>query len=106
MKVIAHAGAVGRVPVLAPDVEPLALADRHLGDEGKEVVRHVGRILADRAARMGADRVEVAQRDRAGARVCGAPVAQDLLDHRLRVAVRVERPQRRVLGQRQRPGLP
>ena len=45
--VVAHAGAVGRVVVVAEDLQPRALADRDLGDVGHQVVRRAARVLAD-----------------------------------------------------------
>ena len=37
--VVAHAGAVGRRVVVAEHAQPLAAPDRHLRDEGHQVVR-------------------------------------------------------------------
>ena len=47
--VVAHAGAVGGVVVVAEDLQLVAPADRHLGDVGHQVVGDAGRVLADRA---------------------------------------------------------
>ena len=54
---------------------------------------------------MRADRIEVAQRDRAEARFGRAQVAQHLLDHQLAAAIGIGRRQRMRLGERQRARL-
>jgi hypothetical protein len=54
---------------------------------GQQVVRDAGRVLADRAGPVGADRVEVAQQRDPPARLGRGDVAQDLLDHHLGPAV-------------------
>ena len=46
--IVAHAGAVGRVVVVAEDLQPRALADRDLRHVRHQVVRDAARILADR----------------------------------------------------------
>ncbi len=89
MDIVAHTGPVGRVIVVAEHVQMIAASDRHLSDEGHEIVGDAARILADEAAAVRADRIEVAQQahgevlDRLGG------VAQDLLGHILRPAVGV-----------------
>jgi len=103
--VVAHAGAVGRVVVAAEHLHLGPLADRHLRDVGHQVVRHPARVLADQAAFVRAHRVEVAQAGDLPARVGLLQVVQDALAHQLGRAVGVGRRQRRILADRQRPGL-
>ena len=59
--VVALAGAVGRGVVVAEDAQPVATTHRDLRDERHEVVGDPLRVLADRAGRVRADGVEVAQ---------------------------------------------
>ena len=87
--VVAHAGAVMRGVVVAEDVQLLQLADGDLGDVGHEVVGDVVGVLADEAALVGADGVEVAQQRDVQARVGLAVVHQDALDEELGGAVGV-----------------
>ena len=87
--IVAHAGAVGRIIVVAEHVQALQPADGRLRDVGHEVVRHAARILADEAARVRTDGVEVAQQHDRPARVGHYTVAQDLLTDVLRPAVGV-----------------
>src|SRR5688500_2083735 len=99
--VIAHAGAVRRGVVRAPDVERGTPADRHLGDVGEEVVRHAGRVLADTARRMRAGRIEIAQRYEAEIGVRARVVVQELFHDELRLAIGIGRPERVRLRNRQ-----
>ena len=85
--IVAHARAVRRVIVVAKDAQALAAADGRLRDIGHEVVRHAARVLADEAARVRADGVEVAQQHDRPARVGHDIVAQDLLADVLRPAI-------------------
>ena len=87
--IVAHAGAVGRVVIVAEDVEMIAAADRHLRDEGHEVVGDAARVLADESAAVRADGVEVAQQADGKVLHRLGGVAQDLLGHVLRPAVGV-----------------
>ena len=59
--VVAQAGAVGGVVVVAEHADLLELADGDARDERHEVVRDAGGIFADEAARVRAHRVEVAE---------------------------------------------
>ena len=86
--VVALAGAVGRGVVVAEDAQPVATTHGDLRDERHEVVGDPLRVLADRAGRVGADGVEVAQ-DRDPPRgVDVRDVAQHHLDHHLGPPVR------------------
>jgi hypothetical protein len=87
--VVAHAGAVGRVVVVAEDGQARQLADRDLRDVGHEVVGDAVRVLADEAGLVRAHGVEVAQQHDAEAGVGLAGAHEDLLDHELRPAVGV-----------------
>ncbi|ABA48535.1 hypothetical protein BURPS1710b_3148 [Burkholderia pseudomallei 1710b] len=102
--VIAHAGAVGRRVVAAEHAQLLELAHRDLRDVRHQVVRNAGRVLADEAAFVRADRIEVAQRRDAPGRIGGFDIAQDLLGHQLRLAVRVGRRKRERLVDRRALG--
>ena len=104
--VVAEACAVfGRV-VVAEDAQALALADRGLGDERNEVVRHTARKFADECRRMGSDRIEVAEGDTldrtaavSAVITCGRKhdVAEDVLAHLLGVSIRGSRREARSL---------
>ena len=59
--VVAHAGAVGRVVVVAEDLQLRAPAHGHLRHVGHQVVGRAARVFADQAALVRAHRVEVAQ---------------------------------------------
>ena len=101
MDIVAHPGSVRRVIVVAEDVEMRPPPHGHLGDEGHEVVRDAGRILADVAGRVSADRVEIAQQgDRPGG-IGDREVLQHLLDLQLGAAIGVRRPPRVALVDRQ-----
>ena len=78
--IIADAGAVGRVVIIAEDHELLAPPHRHLGDEGDEVVGDAAWVLADLARDMGADGVEIAEQRHRFLRVGRGPIVQDFLD--------------------------
>ncbi len=104
--VVAHAGAVARGPVGSEHRQALALADRGLRDAREKVVRDVARILADQAARMRANWVEVTQRHDAHRGLGRAQIAQQLLVHQLGRAVRVDGRKRHVLREGQFPRNP
>ena len=88
MDIVTHRRAVGRVVVGAEDGEGPLLALRRLDGQGDGV--GLGLVaLADAALRVSAGRVEIAQGDRAKAKVAGV-VGQSLLDHQLGPAIRAE----------------
>src|SRR5882757_7540443 len=98
MDIVPHAGAVRSVVVIAPDVEPVASAYRNLGYERDEIVGNALRILADQAAFMRTDRIEVTQdRDRP-ALIADILIAQHLLDHQFGATVGIDRPERVLFG--------
>ena len=86
--VIADAGAVGRVVVVAEHLELLAYADGCLRNVGNEVHRHSGGHLADDGRRMRAYGIEVAEQDGLDVGTALDVVADYLLIDLLRVAVR------------------
>ena len=59
--VVPHAGAVGRVIVVAVDINMVELADCDLSNIGHEICGDAFGVLADPAALVRADGVEVAQ---------------------------------------------
>ena len=61
MDIIPDAGAVGSGIVVAENVDLLPLAHHSLGDIGYQVVGDAVGVLADEAAFMSADGVEIAQ---------------------------------------------
>src|SRR3954471_7201559 len=103
--VVAHAGAVGRRIIVAPDAQRGLLADRDLRDVREEIVRNAARVLADRSRGMRADRIEVAQRHVTKIPTSGGAVGEDVLDHQLGLAVRIGRPQRMIFCERQALGI-
>ena len=97
MDVVSQAGAVRRRIVVAEHLEPGA-ADRGLNGARNEMnLRRV--ILPDFAVRIGARRVEVAQRDRPQS-VGALEMDERALDHELGFAVAVDRLLRVGLGDR------
>src|SRR5690606_3316387 len=62
VQVVAQACAVWGVIVAAKNVDLRQLSHGNLEHVGGQVVRNLRRVLTDAAARVGADRVEVAQR--------------------------------------------
>ena len=100
--VVTHTSAVGRVVVVAVDLDFLELADRDLGHVRGEVRRNTLRIFAQQAGLVCADRVEVAQQHDGPGRIGHMYVAQNLLLEQLGGAVRVGGAAgRRLLGNRQ-----
>ena len=86
--VIADAGAIGRVVVVAEHLELLAYADGCLRNVGNEVHRHSGGHLADDGRRMRAYGIEVAEQDGLDVSTALDVIADYLLVDLLRVAVR------------------
>ena len=100
--VVAHAGAVRGVVIVAVDLNGLQLTNRDLGHVRGEVCRNALRILAKQAGLVSANRVEVAQQHDGPGRISHVNVAQDLLLEQLGGAVRVGgAASRRFLGDRQ-----
>jgi len=87
--VIAHAGAIVGVIIVAKDAELLQLARGHLGDVGHQIIGNAGGILANAAGLVGADGVEVAQQHHTPLGVSGHHTLQDLFDHILGPAIGV-----------------
>ena len=102
MDVVTHPGTVRRGIVATEHRQLRPLADRHLGDEGHQVVGNPLRILADAARGMRAHRVEVAQdADRPG-RLGMGQVVEDVLDVPLGAAIGVGGPGGKVFADRHR----
>ena len=89
MDVVAHARAVRRVVVVAEHAHALKLAHGNLRHVGQQVVRDALRVLADKAALVRADGVEVAQQHDVPLVVADVQVGEHLLKHALRPAVGV-----------------
>ena len=89
MDVVADGGAVFGGVVVAEDSEVRATAHGHLCQEGEQVVGDAEGVFAQRAARVGACRVKVAQTGGFPGWVCGAVVADDFFDGDFCAAVRV-----------------
>ena len=87
--IIAHAGTVVRRVVITKHTKALPFADSHLGDIRHEVIRYAVRVLADTSGRMRADRIEVTQQHHVPLRVSFLQVYHHLLEHGLRLSVRV-----------------
>ena len=87
MDVVAHAGAVGGVVVVAENAEFLAQSDRGLRNVGHQIVRDSVGVLAYAAARMRTDGVKVAQQHHVPFGVGLLHVAQDFFEHGLCFAV-------------------
>ncbi|MNT71292.1 hypothetical protein D3C72_2097620 [compost metagenome] len=101
VQIVAHPRAIGRVVIVAEHPQEGLAPHRHLGDEGKEVVGQITRTLADLAAGVRPDGVEIAQRDGAEGGVGRTDVAQHLFHHQLGAAVGIGGRQRMRLGERQ-----
>ena len=87
--VVAHAGAVVRGIVVAEHADAFQLAYGHLRNVGQQVVGDALGILADQAALVRADGVEIAQQHNVPFVVAHVQVGQHLLQHGLRPAVGV-----------------
>ena len=85
--VITDVRAVGGGVVVAEDRQTLTDAGGGLRYEGYQVLRHTARQLANQRRRVGTDGVEVAQGDTLERRGGTHRVTQDVLTHRLRVAI-------------------
>ena len=85
--VVADAGAVGRVVVVAEDGQLLADAHCRLRDVGDEVVGHAVGQFADERRGMGTDRIEVSQDDALDGCAAMDEVVDDLLVDLLGVAI-------------------
>ncbi len=101
MDVVAHAGAVRGVVVIAKDLQFGASAHGHLGHIGHQIVGDAARVFADQAALMRAHGVEVAQAGGLPAGFGRAQVAQYGLAHQLGGAVGVDGRQRGIFAQGQ-----
>ena len=89
MDVVPDAGAVGGGVVIAVDMELFQLAHGHLSDVGHQVVGDAVGVLADEAAFMGTDGVEVPQQGHVQRGVRFAVVREDALNEQLGGAVGV-----------------
>ena len=89
MDVVAYAGAVVGVIVVAEDAEFLTLAYGHLGDVGHEVVGDAVGVFADGAALVCTDGVEVAEEHDVPFLVSLLHVHKHLFEHRLGLSVGV-----------------
>ena len=87
--VIAHARAVRCGIVVAEHADRSELANRDLRHIGHQVVGDALRVLADKAALVRTDRVEVAQQHDVPLVVAHVEVGEHLLKHGLRLAVRI-----------------
>ena len=85
--IIAHAGTVRGVVVVAEDGQPFAAADGDLRDVGHQIVGNAVRVFSDQAGFVRADGVKVAEQHDGKRRIGPAGTLQDLLDHELRPAV-------------------
>jgi hypothetical protein len=107
VNVVAHAGAVGRRIVVAKNTQLPAFACRHLGHVGQEVVRNAIRFLADQAAGVRADGIEIAQARDSPLLIGLRQVGQNVFDHQLAGAVGVGRRAREIFpdGHRRRVAI-
>ena len=87
--VITDAGPVRCVVVIAEYVDALALAGSYLRDVREKVVRDALGIFADEAARVCADRVEIAEQHDLPLVVAPPDIREDPLLHGFRCAVRI-----------------
>mmetsp|Transcript_6631 Transcript_6631/g.15185 ORF Transcript_6631/g.15185 Transcript_6631/m.15185 type:complete len:337 (+) Transcript_6631:88-1098(+) len=85
--VVAHAGAIDSVIVVAKDRQELPSSHSHLLDERHEVVGHAVGRLTDESGRVGAYGVEVPQDGHFEGRVGLGGVLKELLDHVLRPTI-------------------
>ena len=81
MDIIADAGAVGCVVIIAEYMDHFQLAGSDLGDIGQQVVGDALGILADETAHMGADGIEIAQQHHSPLIIRAPDIGQDALLH-------------------------
>ncbi len=86
--VVAEAGAVGRIIVIAENAQALSYAGGGLGHIRKKVVGHAAGKLADESRRMGTDRIKVAEGDAIESCIGMAAVAQNVFSNLFGIAVR------------------
>ena len=91
VNVVAYAGAVRGIVVVAKDMNGLSLANGGLSHVRNEVVGNACRIFADKAGLVRANGIEVAEQDNVPCGICGMHVGEDLLDHPFCPAVWVGR---------------
>ena len=87
MDIVANAGSVLGLIVIAEDTEADQLSDCNLGDVRKQVIRHTLRVLSHASGFVCADRVKVAEQHDIPVRIRGVEVGQNLFEHRLGSAV-------------------
>ncbi len=98
--IVAHAGAVGGVIIIAEHAKLFQPAQRRLGDVGHQVIGDAGGILPDEAGFVRANGVEVTQQHHRPCGVGRGDIAQNLLTHEFGPAVGVGAAQRRILVHR------
>ena len=81
VNVVAHAGAVRGVVVVAKDRNGLSLANGGLSHVRNEVIRNARGIFADKSGLVGANGVEVAEQNNVPCGICGMNVGEDLFNH-------------------------
>ncbi len=87
MDVVAHAGSVRGVVVVAEHPNAFQLSHGYLRHIGKQVVGDALGVLADKPAFVGADGVEVAQEHDVPLVIAHVKIGEDLLEHRFRLPV-------------------
>ena len=100
MDIVADACAIRCIVIITEYAQARQFSDRHLRDVWHQVVRDAGRVFADQAGFMRADRVEITQQGDAPLGIGECHVLQDLFDHHFCVAVRVRCACRQVFRQR------
>ena len=98
MDIIAHPGAIRRRIIIAKHRQTRQSADRHLADEGQQIVGNAVRVFANQPRLVGTHRVEVAQQHHGPTRICLGDIAQHLLDHQLGATIGVGRRERKLLA--------
>ena len=81
MDIVPYSGAVVCLVIVAENIEMIELANRNLCDLRHKIVRDTVRILADPAALMSPDGVEIAQKDDIPGIVGSVNIRKDLLKH-------------------------
>src|SRR3546814_10320969 len=83
MDIIAHAGAVGCIVIVAEHRQFAQPSGGDAADEGHQIVRNAVRILADQSAVVRAHGVEIAKDRDAPLWIGGGDVGEHLLDNQL-----------------------
>ena len=89
MDIVTHTCSVRCIVIVTENAQTFQFTHSYLCNVGNQVVRDTLRILADEAALMSTNGVEIAEKQDVPLRICGMKIGQNLLQHALGTAVGV-----------------